>query len=409
MRSIRKRLTAAGLLTIFTISTLLSLLLSLSRELNETRSGNKPQFRSELREQPSAKQRTCDVFSNHDGIHDIELVVFGDSWVDDKLIAGQEKRGKTWPEVFCQDINCTSRLTFAASQPQSSYPYFEPVGVYTSHRTHDIAHNRTSAHASHMLPDLESQIDSYLSISTSNTASRNTIFLLSLGFWDIHSLAALTLNVSRGIIEQCIYDIFGQLDRLYENFNGAARSLDMNQRTHESREFCVILPKVLDPTLSPGWLKQRNLSQVASSTVEQQKNAIYLTGLWNEHLENKTRAWNLKDRVGPKVHQTKFIQGNRKLISILNIPQILLDIIFNYYTDSSLRHDAVSSSLECLHEPCVKIHQPASFNSMSQSNTSGVQICTRPENFMWWDAWHVGPVGNDIVGKSVRRAILEHA
>ena len=42
------------------------------------------------------------------------MVVFGDSWVDGTVEEGQERRGRSWPEVLCETVSI-SLLSFLFS------------------------------------------------------------------------------------------------------------------------------------------------------------------------------------------------------------------------------------------------------------------------------------------------------
>ena len=40
-----------------------------------------------------------------DGYKDgMNLVIFGDSWVDNTVRVGEEARGKSWTEVLCEEV-----------------------------------------------------------------------------------------------------------------------------------------------------------------------------------------------------------------------------------------------------------------------------------------------------------------
>jgi hypothetical protein len=55
--------------------------------------------------------------------------------------------------------------------------------------------------------------------------------------------------------------------------------------------FQLIIPKLFDPSLVPGWLNRRTTAPSPSTIAEQQKQAVYLTERWNSQLENTLGTW----------------------------------------------------------------------------------------------------------------------
>ncbi|KAH6712800.1 hypothetical protein BKA61DRAFT_675056 [Leptodontidium sp. MPI-SDFR-AT-0119] len=223
----------------------------------------------------------------------IRLVVFGDSWVDDTVEENQEAKGKSWPEVMCEEINCTSRLTFAATQPSSEWPSLPPTGVKTSNTIHAwaVENTRFLPHedTDYTLPDLSTQIQAYLSLPPPIQAPKETIFVLSFGFWDIYDFARLDFAMAMNVTDRSIDEIFTQLDILYNHFDTNLYPAEVNATTRP--KFKVIIPRLFDPTLTPGWKTHRPPPLSPSSVAEQQKNAVYLTERWNQMMENTMGSW----------------------------------------------------------------------------------------------------------------------
>ncbi|KAH7399922.1 hypothetical protein BKA64DRAFT_707606 [Cadophora sp. MPI-SDFR-AT-0126] len=220
------------------------------------------------------------------------LVVFGDSWVDDTL-ENQDAKGKSWPEVMCERINCTSRLNFAASQPASEWPALPPTGVKTSNKIHAwaVENTRYLPHedTNYTLPDLSAQVQSYLSLPAPKQAPKETIFVLSFGFWDIYDFARLDYAMAMNVTDRSIDEIFNQLDILYNHFDTTLYPVEVNATSRP--RFNIIIPRLFDPTLTPGWASHRPAPLSPSSVAEQQKNAVYLTERWNQMLENSMGSW----------------------------------------------------------------------------------------------------------------------
>jgi hypothetical protein len=45
----------------------------------------------------------------------VNLVVFGDSWVDDTPQNGQSGRGKSWPRIACEEVLISCRVRFVST------------------------------------------------------------------------------------------------------------------------------------------------------------------------------------------------------------------------------------------------------------------------------------------------------
>ncbi|KAG4421335.1 hypothetical protein IFR04_005518 [Cadophora malorum] len=223
----------------------------------------------------------------------IRLVVFGDSWVDDTLEESQDQKGKSWPEVMCEEINCTSRLTFAATQPASDWPALPPTGVKTSNNIHAwaVENTRYLPHedTNYTLPDLSAQVQAYLSLPAPKQAPKETIYVLSFGFWDIYDFARLDYAMAMNVTDRSFDEIFTQLNILYNHFDTTLYPVEVNATSRP--KFNIIIPRLFDPTLTPGWVSHRPAPLSPSSVAEQQKNAVYLTERWNQMLENSMGSW----------------------------------------------------------------------------------------------------------------------
>ncbi|KAH7351159.1 hypothetical protein BKA65DRAFT_476491 [Rhexocercosporidium sp. MPI-PUGE-AT-0058] len=223
----------------------------------------------------------------------IRLVVFGDSWVDDTIEENQGGKGKSWPEVMCETINCTSHLSFASTQPSSDYPSLPPTGVKTSNRIHAWAIQNTRflphENTTYTLPDLSSQIQTYLSLPPPIQPPRETLFVLSFGFWDIYNFARLDYEMAKNVTDRSVDEIFHQLDILYDHFDKNLYPAEVNATTRP--RFRVIIPRLFDPTLTPGWISHRPAPLSPRSVAEEQKNAVYLTERWNQMMENTMGSW----------------------------------------------------------------------------------------------------------------------
>ncbi|XMA07751.1 hypothetical protein WAI453_000542 [Rhynchosporium graminicola] len=198
----------------------------------------------------------------------VRVVVFGDSWVDDRV---EEGAGRSWVEFVCELLSCSSHLNFASSRHSSSsfpssYPSQEPRGVKTSNKIRSLlqnSHSSTPPTTHTTLPDLSTQIQTYLSLPLPSPKPSETFFIISLGFWDIYHLSALPFPFAQDGVGKSIDDIFAQLGILYHHYSTSlyhsknpkkrTENLVTEEEEHEHRRrFRVIVPKVLDPSLTPG-------------------------------------------------------------------------------------------------------------------------------------------------------------
>ncbi|KAF8863609.1 hypothetical protein BDZ45DRAFT_798197 [Acephala macrosclerotiorum] len=304
MFNLRKRLGASILLTVLSLVSITLLLPSSKvKQLQKVTLGTTIEY-SDL-----WKWGLTDgvVGEGEDNGNGIRLVIFGDSWVDDLIEEGHGGKGNNWPQVLCDEINCTSRLNFAASQPSDAWPASPPTGVTASNEIHEwaISQNkflRGEEHNCTAYPDLASQIKSYISLPAPKIQPSETIFILSFGFWDIYNFARLDFTAAQNVTDTSVDFIFDQLDILYAHFATNLYPINLpapnptNSTTNDAipapaHKFKVIIPRIFDPTLLPGWISQRPIPPKPSSVAEQQKNAIYLTERWNQAVENKMGAW----------------------------------------------------------------------------------------------------------------------
>jgi hypothetical protein len=450
----------------------------------------------------------------------VRLVVFGDSWVDDSVNVEKEGngKGKSWPKVLCeevcsfytssfiggcgivlcvawvclltsQQINCTSRLNFAASQPADAFPSFEPTGVAVSNAIHAAAIKKDQsipldASSSSPLPDLATQIQSFISLPVPKQQPKETLFVLSFGFWDVYDFARMDFAVAQNATDRSINAIFEQLDVLYLHFveklypPGTSETPAPVTNATEAEDplhptFRVILPRLFDPTLLPGWLSQRPLPLSPSSIAEQQKNAVYLTERWNSLMENKMGAWinspppvsassavvksaEMKEASRTDVRHSEpsskaedeFDQGiseaepvkehiqpsalSEKDMFYYDMPNYLLSIIVEHNLEREGLSDSNglgkgSSPYDSVYSPCVRdseVHDEEKRRSLGRrgdegsdggdveeedeyEERNGMLVCREPEDFLFWDAWGLGPSAKKEIGRAIGEMVLE--
>lgn len=157
-------------------------------------------------------------------------------------------------------------------------------------------------------PDLEAQIEQFLAQpaphwSRDHSKTRQTLWVFTFGTWDIWNLAAGPLSIGLDIIDHLTSLIFAQAEVLLrEATEGTAtafvvpHSPDGNETGNPTGEndvldhFRLIIPKLFDITLTPGWL-ERALAPIPHSKAEQMRNAVALTDEWNQQMNWKLSRW----------------------------------------------------------------------------------------------------------------------
>ncbi|PMD23864.1 hypothetical protein NA56DRAFT_657103 [Hyaloscypha hepaticicola] len=448
MPAVRKRLGASIVLTLLSIISIIVLL---------------PTSRVSTRLQKIALGPTIDTSlwswssSNEELEEDLggdgtRLVIFGDSWIDDTIEDGQEGKGRSWADYLCEEINCTSRLNFAASQPVGAWPAYPPTGAMTSNAIHEAGMSKSTytiplevAELS-LLPDLAAQIQTYIALPPPKQPPTETIFVVSYGIWDIYDFSRLDFPIAQNGTDRSIEELFKQLDILYNHFIrnlyspdilgtlNSADSIDDTQKL-SIPTFRIILPKVFDPTLLPGWVTLRPAPPAPSSVAEQQKNAVYLTQRWNQRVENQLAKW-VKEPPAPvpapqnpnpeqdsshedirnsnkpappqPADQTAIIQ---KDVFYFDLPKLLLDVIVEHQLEDEELSDASGlgtgeSPFESVYIPCVR--EAGGDDTDGLVDLAGMLVCNEPEEYLFWDSFNLGAMMKSWIGKEVGEMVREN-
>lgn len=189
--------------------------------------------------------------------------------------------------------------------------------------------------------DLKGQVDEFLAMPKPKNAPGVTLWVFSFGLWDIWSLSALPLTTAKEYASAMTTDIFEQIERLHtasmnpksiafsdinsfmqqreraaggtdgqveardesateSSGNPAEEAVAEGQEAAEERPkpidtFQILIPRVLDPSLLPGWRDLRPLLPAVHSQAEQQRNAAALTDAWNDGISRAWGDWIKKD------------------------------------------------------------------------------------------------------------------
>lgn len=195
--------------------------------------------------------------------------------------------------------------------------------------------------------DLKTQVDKFLAMPKPRHASGETLWVFSFGMWDVWSLSSLPLSSGQESVEAMTKDIFAQIERLYvasmdptsiaysdirtiahhpgeesqgddedktteegegpvEKREAEAQEKEQQQpeeveqqeeeeeEEEESRlakSFRIVVPRIADPSVLPGWRDLRPESPAVHSKAEQMRNSYSLTNAWNDGIVNALSDW----------------------------------------------------------------------------------------------------------------------
>lgn len=280
--------------------------------------------------------------------------------------------------------------------------------------------------ATELLPDLAAQIKEFIALPPPSPKPKETLFVVSFGFWDIYNFAGLDYTLGQNVTDRSANELFDQLNILYAHYSQNLSAAHIVQETtidaatnateaevelpHKAPPFRVIIPKLFEPTLLPGWLSQRPVPLAPSSIAENQKNAVYLAYRWNTLVENLIGGW-LKEPALPPADTTNTTTETlaplpviEKDIFYYDLAQYLLDIIVEHQLEDEGLSDASGlgrgeSPFESVYEPCVRDAEDGAYDGFVDLN--GQMVCQEPEEYLFWDSFNLGPVAKEGVGKQV--------
>jgi phospholipase/lecithinase/hemolysin len=233
--------------------------------------------------------------------------------------------------------------------------------------------------AAGLLPDLATQVQAFIASSTAapgETAPGSALFVISYGFWDIYHLAGLEYTQAQKLADDAVDALMAQLGILYAHHSRDAIARAAAENSTSVAPFRAVVPKLLDPSLVPGWLS-RAVPPAPSSVAEHQKQAVYLTDRWNARLENALGTWAAEGDV-------------HKHVFCYDLAQHVVDLLVEHQLEDAGLSDAAGlgkgeSPFESVAEPCVR---------------DGKTVCAEPEQYLFWDDFTLGSVANEGIGKA---------
>lgn len=154
-------------------------------------------------------------------------------------------------------------------------------------------------------PDLARQVQAFLALEKAQTPPSDTLWVFTLGAWDVWSLASMPASISKPLVGLLASRIFEQIDVLYRSSlhkeSVAFSDLDANAtgedivtsggKNGKRRNFQILIPTLFDPSLTPGWAQSRPELPEVHSKAEQLRNSVHLTEEWNDQILKKLEEW----------------------------------------------------------------------------------------------------------------------
>lgn len=196
--------------------------------------------------------------------------------------------------------------------------------------------------------DLKDQIDRFLAMPKPRHAPKETLWVFNFGFWDVWSLSALPIPAGKAAADAMTKDVFEQIERLYEastdfrsiawsdthyvptppepetspeaeneeapvggptekrNGESAENGSEARTNTADTAEyFRLLIPRVTDPSLLPGWRDLRAQLPKVHSKAEQMRNSAELTEHWNDRIVDGLVEWVRKENTKAGEEESK--------------------------------------------------------------------------------------------------------
>ncbi|PGH27256.1 hypothetical protein AJ80_00966 [Polytolypa hystricis UAMH7299] len=286
------------------------------------------------------------------------LVVFGDSWSDDKLFKNPSQ-GKVWPEWLCSQFSCV-RDNMAES--------VSSAGVIVD--SSELGIFKAGKRTTRAVPDLKTQISRWIQKEKEavqelpedrlKPRQRNTIFSLSVGVWDIRRLIGGNVATSKAAIRRSVATIFDELKRLTE--------------LSTAKDMKVILMNPVDVTLLPAYDPMDG----------HHREAIELFQEWTNELKRLSEGWE---------HGSIFyVDTNSFLADQIRERQLWVS---GYLESADLEKEGVG--WEDVDRACV--------GDRKKWILWGQEICDLPEKYLFWDDMHLGATAHKLLGELVFQGI----
>ncbi|TLS29644.1 hypothetical protein PpBr36_00603 [Pyricularia pennisetigena] len=261
----------------------------------------------------------------------LRVVVFGAS--DIATLPDIKKGDMAWPEVMCEELECTTYISLVPKPPTRSLSSNSLYAAAVDQLVKASPKDKTSSpgrdysfYPDHFpvpwhVPDFSMQVSEFLSRPKPKKSPKETIWVFNFGHWDVWNLAALPLRTSQAVVDQMVEDIMVNIEKLFKASSNEASIAYSNFRARDDdsrpdylpklrqpavtvgdgakavpdqqigEPFRIIVPMIFDATLTPGWKTERPDLPPAHSKAEQMRNAATLTERWNNKLQSAVEDW----------------------------------------------------------------------------------------------------------------------
>ncbi|KAG8160296.1 hypothetical protein KVR01_009832 [Diaporthe batatas] len=285
----------------------------------------------------------------------LRIVVFGENDIGTPAVGvDQEVEGsKSWTEALCDQLACSKHISMAPSPDSPSWSvssktlYADGVESVLNETTGrsgpglDYSYLSTLYGPQWQTLDFKDQVDRFLAMPKPRHAPKETLWVFNFGFWDVYSLSALPIPAGKAAANAMTRDYFEQIERLYEastdyqsiawsdinyvpappepepepspeaettgessadgptekrNEENAADKTPAESSAEDTTEyFRLLIPRVTDPSLLPGWRDLRAQLPKVHSKAEQMRNSAALTEHWNDRIVDGLVEWVRKE------------------------------------------------------------------------------------------------------------------
>ncbi|KAK7977717.1 hypothetical protein PG988_005207 [Apiospora saccharicola] len=385
------------------------------------------------------------------------IVVFGGGDVAtlNQVSADLDNQSTSWTEVLCQELECASYLS-----------YIPPIGraggsvvsnlVYETTLNHTLASRNTSSGAAYDyswlsteyptplgLADLQQQIDTFLADEPASHPTQDTLWVFDFGFWDVWRLSAFPQDISFQLIEVLATLIFQEIDLLYQasregksdphakhSAKWRARRRMSTASEDDDRPFRVLLPRLFDVSLAPGFETARFQPPPPHTQVDELRNAAYLTKHWDNWMDVMTERWlamntptvevastsaSLDDEDDEEESDPNMLRGigSRREVINPNVSKYLLELIADRQLKNSGLEDSkgmgkmnADKAFGHVEEACLQPNTTA-----TEATTSGpleMVPCTEVDEYLFWDDFTVNPRAIRTIGQHAKDLIEQH-
>ncbi|RDA86488.1 hypothetical protein CP532_3580 [Ophiocordyceps camponoti-leonardi (nom. inval.)] len=344
----------------------------------------------------------------------LRIVIFGS-----QDLLGSASGRPTWTEQLCIELGCSSYISLVP--PAGSSHGLTSNGIYADEL--NMVHNRMKEMdvvkspawnytfvseqypVPTQTPDLEAQVRKFLSrrpagasASSAAVTRYRTLWVFTFGTWDVWNLAALPRESGERAVDALVSHLFSQIELLYgeslhrrsiaySDFEAGVAKLtdpDAGARVDERAldSFRVVIPDLLDVTLTPGWQKRPD-PPAPHSKAEQMRNAAFLTAQWNSKVGQELERWVAKGRARSEDKEGDLRKPSQG--KLMNAP---------YPRRTGLRSTPAATILDAMTEQEVQRSKEQAaatgFLDVRKPCVEGDETCSTPDSHLFHDAFTVG-------------------